>query len=91
MGFETPDCLLVMLKAALGSAAGNEKQIALVEDMWQNLKLDPAVKTEYDEMLNDSFEKNKVVRKVIKQRQAIKEELKPAEADVRKPLVKKQT
>jgi hypothetical protein len=34
MGFETPDCLLVMLKAALGSAAGNEKQIALVEDMW---------------------------------------------------------
>jgi hypothetical protein len=34
MGFETPDCLLVMLKAALGSATGNEKQIALVEDMW---------------------------------------------------------
>ncbi len=49
------------------------------------------MKTEYDEMLNDTFEKNKVVRKVIKQRQVVKEELKLAETDVRKPFVKKQT
>ncbi len=69
MHFETPECLLILLKAALSNDEGNNcKQLALVEEMWQNLKMDPALKTLYDEQLNDSFEKNKVVKKVIKHR-----------------------
>jgi hypothetical protein len=46
--------------------------------------MDPSIKTEYDEMLNDSFEKNKAVKKVIKHRQVVKDEPKPVEVEVKK-------
>lgn len=64
----TPESVLMVLKAALASVEGNEKQIALIEEIWQNLKMDPATRTEYDDVIFDSFEKIKVVKKAIKQR-----------------------
>lgn len=34
MHFDTPECLLILLKAALSNDEGNCKQLALVEEMW---------------------------------------------------------